>query len=118
LGQTVNAYHDGQSDFAALLRRANEVEGIARIRFTSPHPSDMSDPVIRAMAECKKVCPQVHLPVQSGSTAVPGRMERGYTVDEYLRLVRNLRGGADIAFPPTPSYFTGESEEDFRPRST
>src|SRR2546426_2918262 len=79
LGQTVNAYHDGAWDFAELLRRAAEVPGLRRIRFTSPHPSDMSPRVIEAMAECAAVAPQLHLPVQSGSDRVLGRMGREYT---------------------------------------
>ena len=66
LGQTVNAYHDGNWDFAELLRRAAEVPGITRLRFTSPHPADMSERVIAVMAQCKTVAPQLHLPVQSG----------------------------------------------------
>jgi tRNA-2-methylthio-N6-dimethylallyladenosine synthase len=72
LGQTVNAYRDAEAgvDFAELLRRANRVESLARIRFTSPHPSDMTDGVIQAMAECEKVPPHLHLPLQSGSDAV------------------------------------------------
>src|SRR5262245_10814282 len=78
LGQTVNAYRDGDTDFGALLRAADRVDGIARIRFTSPHPSDMRDSAIAAMASCPTVCPQLHLPVQSGSTPVLARMERGY----------------------------------------
>src|SRR5258707_6424937 len=64
LGQTVNAYHDGTWDFAELLRQTAGVPGILRLRFTSPHPSDMSARVIEAMAECPAVAPQLHLPVQ------------------------------------------------------
>jgi len=91
LGQTVNAYHDGTWDFAELLRRTADVPGLRRIRFTSPHPSDMTERVIDAMAECDAVAPQVHLPVQSGSDAVLARMERGYSVAEYEALVARLR---------------------------
>src|SRR5438309_7330806 len=72
LGQTVNAYHDGTWDFAELLRQTAGVPGILRLRFTSPHPSDMSARVIEAMAECPAVAPQLHLPVQSGSDRVLG----------------------------------------------
>ncbi len=91
LGQTVNAYRFGETDFGALLRMIARVEGIERIRFTSPHPSDMSDSVIEAMASEPKVQPYLHLPVQSGSNRVLAAMDRGYTVEEYLRLVERLR---------------------------
>jgi tRNA-2-methylthio-N6-dimethylallyladenosine synthase len=115
LGQTVNAYrHDGV-DFAELLRRTQAVDGIERIRFTSPHPSDMTEAVLAAMGECEKVCPQLHLPVQSGSDTVLERMLRGYTVAEYLRLVERLRAvkpgialSTDIIVG-----FPGETEADF-----
>jgi tRNA-2-methylthio-N6-dimethylallyladenosine synthase len=91
LGQTVNAYHDGTWDFAELLRRTADVRGIQRIRFTSPHPSDMSERVIDAMAECPAVAPQLHLPVQAGSDRVLARMAREYTVAQYEDLVVRLR---------------------------
>jgi tRNA-2-methylthio-N6-dimethylallyladenosine synthase len=115
LGQTVNAYRDGQSDFGALLRRANAVAGIERIRFTSPHPSDMSASVIEAMATCNKVCPQLHLPLQSGSAPVLERMERGYTPDAYLALVETLRAAIpDIALTTDIIVgFPGETDADF-----
>ncbi len=115
LGQTVNAYRDGDTDFAELLRRTDALDGIERIRFTSPHPSDMSDRVIDAMATCRKVCPQLHLPVQSGSDRVLERMERGYTVTEYLDLVERLRRAMpDIALTTDIIVgFAGEEESDF-----
>jgi tRNA-2-methylthio-N6-dimethylallyladenosine synthase len=115
LGQTVNAYHHGDVDFGALLRRANHVDGILRIRFTSPHPCDMTDSVIDAIAGCEKVCPQIHLPVQSGSTPVLARMERGYSADEYLRLVERLRTAVPGLALSTDIMvgFPGETEEDF-----
>lgn len=115
LGQTVNAYRDSDTDFGALLRRASRVDGIERIRFTSPHPSDMTPSVIDAMATCEKVCPQLHLPLQSGSSTVLERMERGYSADEYLQLVDRLRAAIpDIAL--TTDIIVGfpeESEADF-----
>ena len=118
LGQTVNAYRDGDGDcdFATLLRRTDRVEGIERIRFTSPHPSDMTDAAIAAMAECGKVCPQLHLPVQSGSDRVLERMERGYTAGEYLRLVERLRAAVPQIALSTDVIvgFPGEEEADFR----
>jgi tRNA-2-methylthio-N6-dimethylallyladenosine synthase len=115
LGQTVNAYRDGATDFGALLRRADAVDGIARIRFTSPHPSDMTDSAIDAMATCAKVAPQLHLPVQSGSTRVLERMARGYSVADYLRLVERLRAAVpDLALTTDIIVgFPGETEADF-----
>jgi tRNA-2-methylthio-N6-dimethylallyladenosine synthase len=115
LGQTVNAYRHGGVDFGALLRRANEVDGIVRFRFTSPHPCDMTDSVISAMADCEKVCPQIHLPVQSGSTPVLTRMDRGYSAAEYLRLVERLRTAVpEIALSTDIMVgFPGESAKDF-----
>src|SRR5437899_8098093 len=82
LGQTVNAYHDGTWDFAELLRQTATVPGILRIRLTSPHPSEMSERLIDAMAECDAVAPQLHLPVQSGSDRVLARTRRAYRLAE------------------------------------
>src|SRR5262249_22181794 len=91
LGQTVNSYHDGTHDFADLLRAADRVPGVLRIRYTSPHPSDMSGRVIAAMAECEKVMPHVHLPLQSGSDDVLRAMRRSYTLAEYERVLERIR---------------------------
>src|SRR5437016_8917779 len=115
LGQTVNAYHDGTWDFAELLRQTATVPGILRIRFTSPHPSDMSARVIAAMAECPAVAPQLHLPVQSGSDRVLGRMGREYTRAEYEDLVARLRARVpDLALSTDVIVgFPGEDEDDF-----
>jgi tRNA-2-methylthio-N6-dimethylallyladenosine synthase len=115
LGQTVNAYHDGTWDFAELLRRTAEVPGLARIRFTSPHPSDMDARVIDAMAECPTVCPQLHLPVQAGSDRVLARMQRDYTVAAYEDLIARLRARIPGLALSTDVIvgFPGESEEDF-----
>jgi tRNA-2-methylthio-N6-dimethylallyladenosine synthase len=115
LGQTVNAYRDGEIDFAELLRRANDVEGIRRIRFTSPHPVDMTDRAIEAIAACEKVCPQVHLPLQSGSDAVLERMRRVYTAAQYEALVGRLREAVpEIALSTDVIVgFPGETEADF-----
>ncbi len=115
LGQTVNAYRDGDCDLAALLRRAAEVPGVLRLRFTSPHPADMSPALIAAMAEVSAVAPQLHLPVQSGSDAVLARMERGHTVAEYRGLVARLRDAVpDLALSTDVIVgFPGESPADF-----
>ncbi len=115
LGQTVNSYHDGARDFTDLLRAANEVEGLARIRFTSPHPSDMSERLIAAIVECEKVCPQVHLPLQSASDRILEAMDRTYDLAYYGALVAKLRGAiADLALSTDIIVgFPGETEEDF-----
>src|SRR5438876_1856908 len=115
LGQTVNSYHDGAHDFADLLRATDAVDDLKRIRFTSPHPSDMSDRVIAAIAECAKVCPQVHLPLQSGSDRVLEAMDRTYTLERYLGIVARLRAAIpDLALSTDIIVgFTGESENDF-----
>ncbi len=115
LGQTVNAYRFDDVDFGALLRMIAHIDGIERIRFTSPHPSDMSDSVIEAMATEAKVQPYVHLPLQSGSDRVLAAMERGYTVDEYLRLVAKLRRAIPELALSTDIIvgFHGEEESDF-----
>lgn len=116
LGQTVNAYRDGELDFADLLRASAAVEGVARVRFTSPHPSEMSERVIEVMASEPKICPQVHLPLQSAANAVLERMERGYTIEDYDALVGRLREripGIELSTDVIVG-FPGESEADFR----
>src|SRR3954462_11379913 len=87
LGQTVNSYHDGDADFADLLRAVGAVPGIRRLRFTSPHPNDFSERVIEALATVDAVCEHVHLPMQSGSTKTLKRMLRRYTREQYLDCV-------------------------------
>jgi len=116
LGQTVNSYRYGDVDFAKLLRLTNEIDGIERIRFTSPHPSDMTDQAIEAMAACEKVCHHLHLPLQSASDPVLERMRRTYTVEQYRGLVRHLREAIpDLALTTDIIVgFPGETEADFR----
>lgn len=116
LGQTVNAYREGDHDFADLLYRTAAIDGLTRIRFTSPHPSDMSERVIEAMATCVKVAPYLHLPLQSGANAVLERMERGYTVEQYATLVDRLRTAIPGLALSTDIIvgFPGEEEVDFR----
>jgi tRNA-2-methylthio-N6-dimethylallyladenosine synthase len=115
LGQTVNAYRDEAVDFAALLHAAAGVEGLERIRFTSPHPCDMSPAVIEAMAGEPKVQPYLHLPVQAGSDRILEKMARGYSVEEYLALVARLRAAIpDLALSTDLIVgFCEETEEDF-----
>jgi tRNA-2-methylthio-N6-dimethylallyladenosine synthase len=116
LGQTVNAYRDGDVDFAELLIRADRVPGIARIRFTSPHPSDMSDRAIDAMASCEKVPPHLHLPLQSGSDPILRSMRRIYSMDEYERLVEKVRRAIPGIALSTDIIvgFPGETDADFQ----
>jgi tRNA-2-methylthio-N6-dimethylallyladenosine synthase len=115
LGQTVNAYHDGEWDFAELVRRTAEVPGVLRVRFTSPHPSEMSERLVDAMAECPAVAPQLHLPVQAGSDRVLARMGREYTVAGYEALVARLRERVPGIALSTDVIvgFPGESDDDF-----
>lgn len=115
LGQTVNSYHDGERDFAALLEAVADVPGIERMRFTSPHPSDATDAMIRAMGAHPRVCSHVHLPLQSGSDDVLARMRRSYTVEEYLRIVDALRTHVPNVAITTDIIvgFPGETDEDF-----
>jgi tRNA-2-methylthio-N6-dimethylallyladenosine synthase len=121
LGQNVNSWGRDlrpqiDTEFGELLRACDAVEGIERIRFTSPHPKDFRDPVIAAIAECKAVCEHVHLPLQSGSTRVLKAMRRTYSRERYLALVDKLRAaipdlalGTDIIVG-----FPGETEADFQ----
>jgi tRNA-2-methylthio-N6-dimethylallyladenosine synthase len=115
LGQTVNAYRFGDTDFGALLRMVASVGGIERIRFTSPHPGDMTDSLIEAIATEPKVQPHLHLPLQSGSDRVLAAMERGYTVAEYLALVARVRAAIPEVALSTDIIvgFHGEEESDF-----
>jgi len=115
LGQTVNAYRCDDWDFARLLRETSRIEGLRRIRFTSPHPAEMTDAAIDAMAECEAVMPQLHLPVQSGSDTVLERMARDYTVAAYERLVEKLRTRiAGLALSTDVIVgFPGETDADF-----
>jgi tRNA-2-methylthio-N6-dimethylallyladenosine synthase len=115
LGQTVNAYRYEQIGFGELLGMVAAADGVERIRFTSPHPSDMTEDVIEAMAHQPKVQPYVHLPVQSGSDRILTAMGRGYTTDEYLRLVERLRCAIPNLALSTDIIvgFHSEDEQDF-----
>jgi tRNA-2-methylthio-N6-dimethylallyladenosine synthase len=123
LGQNVNTYGrdlaiDGRRRpiFADLLRRVGEIDGIRRIRFTSPHPADFREDVALAMAETPAVCEQLHLPLQSGSSRVLARMHRGYNVERFMSrleiarsVVPDLTVSTDIIVG-----FPGETEDDFQ----
>ncbi len=115
LGQTVNSYNDGTHDFADLLRAVGAVDGIRRVRYTSPHPNDFSDRVIAAMAEVPTVCEHVHLPMQSGSTSMLKRMLRRYSRDDYLACVTRLREAIPGLSMTTDIIvgFPGETDAEF-----
>jgi tRNA-2-methylthio-N6-dimethylallyladenosine synthase len=105
-----------QTDFASLLRAVDAVDGVERIRFTSPHPKDFRREVIEAMASCDAVCEHAHLPLQSGSTRILKAMRRTYSRERYVKLAREMRDaipdlalGTDIIVG-----FPGETEADFQ----
>jgi tRNA-2-methylthio-N6-dimethylallyladenosine synthase len=120
LGQNVNSWGrdlapEIHTEFGELLRACDRVEGIERIRFTSPHPKDFRRPVIDAMAECAAVCEHAHLPLQSGSSRILKAMRRTYGRERYLRLVGELRESIpDLALTTDLIVgFPGETEDDF-----
>jgi tRNA-2-methylthio-N6-dimethylallyladenosine synthase len=120
LGQNVNSYGRDlvpalRTDFGELLHACDAVEGIERIRFTSPHPKDFRRPVIEAMSECSAVCEHAHLPLQSGSTRILKAMRRTYSRERYLRLADEMREAIpDLALTTDLIVgFPGETEEDF-----
>jgi len=114
LGQTVNSYRHEEARFSDLLRAVAGVEGIRRIRFTSPYPIDFTDDVVAAIAEEPKVAKHVHLPLQSGSDAVLDRMKRGYRLADFVAIVAALRRAVpDIAITTDILVgFAGETDED------
>lgn len=117
LGQNVNSYgtKEGLCSFSELLHLINDVEGLQRLRFTTSHPKDFNDDVIKAFATLPKLCHHIHLPVQSGSTAVLERMNRKYTREDYLAKVRKLREICPDMSLTTDIIvgFPGETEADF-----
>ncbi|OJY48681.1 MAG: tRNA (N6-isopentenyl adenosine(37)-C2)-methylthiotransferase MiaB [Pseudonocardia sp. 73-21] len=119
LGQNVNAYGADFGDrgaFADLLRACGSVEGLERVRFTSPHPRDFTSDVIAAMAETPNVCPQLHMPLQSGSDDVLRRMRRSYRSSRFLSIIDEVRASLPDAAITTDIIvgFPGETEEDFQ----
>ena len=127
LGQNVNSYlrvekwkeqgreWNGINSFATLLRAINEIDGIERIRFISPHPKDFTEDVIEAIRDCDKVCKLIHLPLQSGSTKILKVMNRRYTKEQYLELVDKMKKQIPGVVFTTDIIvgFAGETEEDF-----
>ena len=115
LGQNVNSYRHNTDDFAALLTAVSTIKNIRRIRFTSPHPKDFPDSLVRVLAENAKVCKQVHLPLQSGNDRVLELMGRGYTGDDFIRLSERLRRAVPNLALSTDIIvgFPSETETDF-----
>lgn len=118
LGQNVNSYGRSFGDnlaFGKLLRACGAIDGLERVRFTSPHPRDFTDDVIAAMAETANVCPQLHMPMQSGSDTVLKAMRRSYRQERYLAIIDKVRAAIPHAAITTDIIvgFPGESEADF-----
>lgn len=118
LGQNVNSYGkdlEPKMTFAQLLRRLNEIEGLERLRFMTSHPKDLTEDVIDAISECDKLCEHIHLPVQSGSTNILKKMNRYYTKEQYLELVKKIKNKIPNVALTTDIIigFPGETEEDF-----
>ncbi len=121
LGQNVNSWGrdllpDVRTGFGELLRACDAVDGIERIRFTSPHPKDFRQPVIEAMADCAAVCEHAHLPLQSGSTRILRAMRRTYSRERFVALAAEMRAAVpDLALTSDVIVgFPGETEDDFR----
>ena len=118
LGQNVNSYGKNLAEpvsFAQLLQRIEQIEGLARIRFMTPHPKDLSDELIEVMASSKKICRHMHLPVQSGSSRILKKMNRHYTKESYLALAQKIKEKIPGIAMTTDIIvgFPGETEEDF-----
>ena len=117
LGQNVNSYNGGEGyTFAKLLQEVEKIEGIERIRFISPHPKDFTDDVIETIANSKKICKILHLPLQSGSTNILKRMNRKHTKESFLELVEKIQTKIPDVVLSTDIIvgFPGEKEEDFK----
>ncbi|KAA0023345.1 tRNA (N6-isopentenyl adenosine(37)-C2)-methylthiotransferase MiaB [Antrihabitans cavernicola] len=125
LGQNVNAYgvsfadpaaHNDRGAFAKLLSACGDIDGLERVRFTSPHPAEFTDDVIDAMANTPNVCPQLHMPLQSGSDRVLRAMRRSYRKDRFLGIIDKVRAAMPHASITTDIIvgFPGETEEDFQ----
>ena len=115
LGQNVNAWESDGSDFAALIRALDRIDGLERIRYTTSHPANMSDALIAAHGDVAKLMPYLHLPVQSGSNRILKAMNRSHTVETYLAIIDRMRAARpDIALSGDFIVgFPGESDEDF-----
>jgi tRNA-2-methylthio-N6-dimethylallyladenosine synthase len=116
LGQNVNSYLDGEVDFADLLAASANVDSTMRVRFTTSHPQDLSDKLLRTIAEHENICNSIHLPVQSGSNRILELMNRTYTIEHYLNLIDNARQLIpDVSFSTDIiSGFPTETEADHK----
>ena len=116
LGQNVNSYNYENVNFAELLRKANKIETVNRIRFVTSHPKDLSDEVIEVMANSEKVCEHLHLAMQSGDNEILKRMNRGYTAEHFYNIVQKLRQAMPQIAITTDiiAGFPGETEEQFQ----
>jgi len=116
LGQTVNSYRHEETDFADLLEEVVKIDGIERIRFTSPYPIDFTPKLIATMARHEKICKYLHLPVQSGSERILKKMRRGYTLVEYEQLVKDIREAMpDVAISTDIIVgFPSETDEEYK----
>ena len=119
LGQNVNAYgvsFGNRGAFAELLRACGDIDGLERVRFTSPHPAEFTDDVIEAMAATANVCPTLHMPLQSGSDRVLKAMRRSYRAERFLGIIERVRAAIPHAAITTDIIvgFPGETEEDFQ----
>ena len=116
LGQNVNSYKAGELDFAGLMRQVASISPLLRVRFSTSHPKDLSDELISVMAEYPNICKAIHLPVQSGSSAMLKKMNRKYDRDWYLERIRAIRAAMPDCGISTDiiAGFCGETEEDHR----
>lgn len=116
LGQTVNSYRDEENNFARLLTLCSEINGVKRIRFTSPHPRHYSAELLDVLTRNPKICPHTHLPLQSGSNRILKSMRRQYDREDYLAIVETLRHANPFYGITTDIIvgFTGETETDFQ----
>ena len=116
LGQNVNSYKSGYHNFENLLFELSKLSGLKRIRFTSPHPSDMSDGVIDVISQNKNICNYVHLPLQAGSDRILKRMNRNYSRDQFIELAKRIRAAIPNVGISTDIIvgFPGETDEEFK----
>lgn len=115
LGQNVNSYRSGDQDFADLMEAVANVKGVKRVRFTSPHPKDFPEELLRVIAKYPNLCQQIHLPLQAGNSEVLRKMNRGYTREEFLEIANRIRNIIPEVHITTDIIvgFPGETEEQF-----
>jgi len=115
LGQNVNSYSTPDGDFSVLLEKIAQIKGIKRIRYTSPHPQDINEDLLKVMAKYENICNYIHLPLQAGSDKILNRMNRTYTKDQYLKLVEKIKKYIPNCSISTDIIvgFPGETDDDF-----